>query len=343
MKHIAIVTSGGDAPGTNAAIRAVARVALTRGSRVSGVSHGWEGVIAANYIEMTRDNIMGIIDDGGTVLKSSRTRLLTQEGDVERIIAGLQKRGIEGVVVIGGEGSHKGALALCKAGFPVVGVPKTIDNDLGCTDLSIGFMTAVQTATEAIDRLRTHTESHDRVMIVEVMGRHAGWIATYAGMASGADLILVPERQWSLDTLKEHLDKRHKNLKRSFSLIVAAEGAVESQALLKRANETRTDHLGRLYLGGIGEVLAKALEQRTGYECRSTNLGYLLRGGPPIAFDRILATRMGSAAADMLLDGKSGVTTALIGREIVETPVAEAVGKLKTVPDGDFALAERFF
>jgi len=343
MKHIAIVTSGGDAPGTNAAIRAAARVAHINGIQVSGVVHGWAGATRDEFIEIDRDTIHGVIEEGGTFLKSERSPILTKEGDAQRVIDGLQKRGVEGVVVIGGEGSHKGALQIANAGFPVVGVPKTIDNDLGGSDFTIGFHTAVETATSAIDRLRTHTESNDRVMVVEVMGRHAGWIATFSGMASGADLILIPEREWSLDSVSQHLTKRHRERGRSFSLIVLAEGAISSQSEIDLTRDARRDHLGRTYLGGLGEALAPRIQERTGFETRSTALGYLLRGGTPDANDRILATRLGTEAAKRLLAGESGVTIGQIGSEVRATRIGDAVAQLKLVSDEDYQLAATFF
>lgn len=343
MAHVGIITSGGDAPGTNAALRAAARVLLNAGTRVTGIRHSWQGAIDGDMVEIDRDFIHGIIENGGTVLKSSRTTLLTQQGDAERVIAALHGRGINALLVIGGEGSHKGALTLTQAGFPVVGIPKTIDNDLGGTDFTIGFQTAVQTATAAIDNVRTHTESHDQVMVAEVMGRHAGWIAVYAGIASGADLILIPERQWNTDEVCEHLDQRHRVQKRAFSLIVIAEGAIASQVDAKQVKDKRTDHLGRVYLGGVGEMLAWELAGHTGYECRSTNLGYILRGGSPTAQDRILATRLGAHAAELLLAGQGGVTVGIRGADIASTPFGEAVAALKLVPDELYTLAQRFF
>lgn len=343
MQHVAIVSSGGDAPGTNAAIRAAARIALLAGVRVSGVVHGWAGAPRGELIDINRDTIHGIIEEGGTFLKSERSPILTQEGDAQRVIEGLSAHGVEGVIVIGGEGSHKGALKVAQAGFPVIGVPKTIDNDLGGTDFTVGFHTAVETATHAIDRVRTHTESNDRVMIVEVMGRHAGWIATFSGMASGADLILIPERKWSIEGIHEHLAKRHGERGRSFSLIVLAEGAISSQSEIDLSRDARRDHLGRTYLGGLGEVLAPMIQESTGFETRSTALGYLLRGGTPDANDRILATRLGTVAMRRLLDGESGVTIGQIGSEVVATPIQQAVAKLKLVKDEDYQLAATFF
>ena len=343
MNHIGIITSGGDAPGTNAALRAAARILLNADARVTGIRHSWQGVLDGDVVSIDRDFIHGIIEEGGTVLKSSRTTLLTQKGDAKKIIAALRGQGMDGLIVIGGEGSHKGALALTDAGFPVVGIPKTIDNDLGGTDFTIGFQTAVQTATAAIDNVRTHTESHDQVMVAEVMGRHAGWIAVYAGIASGADLILIPERPWNVDEIREHLDQRHRVQKRAFSLIIVAEGAIASQTSGKAVKDKRTDHLGRAYLGGVGEMLARELARHTGYECRSTNLGYILRGGSPTAQDRILATRLGARAAELLLEGQSGVTVGIRGIDICTTHLGDAVAQLKLVPDELYGLAQKFF
>ncbi|NUQ35572.1 MAG: ATP-dependent 6-phosphofructokinase [Planctomycetaceae bacterium] len=343
MKHIGIVTSGGDAPGTNAALRAASRAAFARSVKVSGLLHGWEGAVKNDFLEITRDVVHGIVERGGTILHSRRTKLLTAKGDVEKVIAGLRRHKIEGLVAIGGDGSHRGALVLAEAGFPVVGVPKTIDNDLLGTDFTIGFQTAVQTACDCIDRLRAHTESHDRVMIVELMGRHAGWIAAFAGLASGADLILVPERMWGIDEVCDHLKQRHDVEKRNFSLIVVAEGAIESQKMLRRAKDTRHDHLGRPHLGGLGDVLARALEERTGYECRSTQPGYLLRGGSPVAVDRLLATRLGLRAADCLLDGMSGISVGEVGSKPVENAIADVAKGNKPLPDLEYERAARFF
>lgn len=342
FKHLAIVTSGGDAPGTNAAIRAAARVALEAGVRVSGVRRSWLGVQSGELVELTRARLAGVVRQGGTILNSARTRLLMEPGDGERIASRLADQGVDCVLVIGGDGSHKGALALSEAGFPVVGVPKTIDNDISGTDVSIGFQTAVETATQAIDRIRTHTESNDRVMVVEVMGRHAGWIATWAGIASGADLVLIPEFPWNLETVHQHLKKRHEADHRDFSLIVIAEGATDTDGSIK-VEARRTDHLGRPFLEGIGELLAWEVEQQLGFECRCTTLGYLLRGGTPVAADRLLATRLASNAVDCLLEGVSGVMVGSLHGSVARTPLAQVAGIAKPVDAATYRLAQRFF
>ncbi len=343
MKRVGIITSGGDAPGTNAALRAASRFLLSKGVDVQGICYSWSGVITDSYQQITRESLHNIIQQGGTILKSERTPLLTEKGDVEKVIKGLEQKGIEGVLLIGGEGSHKGGLKLAEQGFPIIGIPKTIDNDVLGTDYTIGFQTAVQTATDAIDRIRTTTESNDRVMIVEVMGRHAGWIATFAGIASGADMILIPERRWDFDLLANHLEQRHKTQKRSFSLIVVAEGASESKGTIKLPKDKRLDHLGRPVLGGIGHKLAQSIEELLGYSSRSTNLGYLLRGGVPIADDRILATKLGVFAAQLLLEGSSGISVGEQGKVLTQTSFQNVTQKLKTVPNKIYELATHFF
>lgn len=340
--HIAIVTSGGDAPGTNSALRAVARCAIAKGVKVSGVVGSWQGVVDGRYLELSHEHLAGIVRTGGTILRSSRTPLLTADGDAEKIARLLKQHSIDAVVVIGGDGSHRGAAKLANTGFPVVAVPKTIDNDLGGTDLTIGFCTAVETATTAIDRIRTHTESNDRVMVIEVMGRNAGWIATYAGLASGADLILVPEFSWSLDTIASHLQQRHNERGRDFSLIVVAEGARNSAEDIQLADDRRVDHLGRSFLGGIGNHLATLIEDRVGFESRCTTLGYLLRGGAPIAEDRILATRLGAAAADTLLNGASDLSVAWRGGSVDFVPLSDVNQAHKVVDEATYRLAARF-
>jgi ATP-dependent phosphofructokinase / diphosphate-dependent phosphofructokinase len=337
-----VLTGGGDCPGLNAAIRAIVRKGVDgHGHELVGFRHGWRGPLEGDWIDLTIDEVRGILPRGGTILRSSRTNPLKREDGIERIRANMEKLSLDGLIAIGGEDTLGTAQKLHEAGVPVLGLPKTIDNDLNGTDLTFGFDTAVQVATDAIDRLHTTAESHNRVLVVEVMGRHAGWIALHSGIAGGADVILIPERPFDIDDVCAHLKRRHER-GRYFSIVVAAEGATPREGTLATLGGDK-DEFGHERLGGIGQVLEREVEARTGFETRATVLGHVQRGGTPTAFDRVLATRCGIAAIDAATDGKWGMMTALRGTKIELVPLADAVASLKAVPPEDFEVAEAFF
>jgi len=339
--RIGILTGGGDAPGLNAAIRGVARRAFQLGLGVSGVKNGWAGALEGDIEELTPESVRGILPLGGTILGTSRTNPMKETDGLERVVKTMGRHGIDGLAAIGGDDTLSVAVALDKAGFRVVGVPKTIDNDLASTEFCIGFDTAVQVVVEALDRLHTTASAHHRVMVVEVMGRHAGWIATYCGIAGGAHVILVPERPFDIDRVARHI--RNRTAKgRFFSIVVVAEGATPIEGTLV-AREGETDAFGHARLGGIGNLIAQELEKRTGHETRVTTLGHVQRGGTPTAFDRVLATRYGVAAIDSVHRGEFGVMVALHGPKIVTVPIAEATAELKTVDPNIYEVAEVFF
>lgn len=340
--RIGILTGGGDCPGLNAVIRAVVRKGEGQyGHEVIGFLYGWRGVMENESIPLTIAGTRGILARGGTVLLSSRTNPFKGEGGAAKVRSTLKEMSIDALIAIGGEDTLGVAARLADEGIRVVGVPKTIDNDLSATDVTFGFDTAVQTATEAIDRLRTTAESHDRVMVVEVMGRHAGWIALHSGMAGGADVILIPERPFDIDEVVAYLTSRHAGGQRA-SVIVVAEGATPKAGMLETI-EDELDEFGHSRLGGIGNRITDEIERRTGWETRATILGHVIRGGSPTANDRLLATRFGLAAIDAVQEGAFGSMVALRGTEIVRVPLAEAVATLKTVPDERYAEAEVFF
>ena len=341
--RIGILTGGGDCPGLNAVIRAVTRRALDQECEVIGVLHGWRGLIDGAYRPLSFADISGILPRGGTILKTSRTNPFTIENGVERVLAGLAE--MDALVAIGGEDTLGVAARLhAEHRAPIVGVPKTIDNDLSGTDSTFGFDTALSIATEAIDRLHSTAESHDRVMVCEVMGRHAGWIALRSGMAGGADVILIPEQPLTVERCCELIQRRHDRGK-DFSIVVVSEG----WQLQFESGDSRivaaadTDAFGHARLGGIGGLLAAEIEARTGFETRVTTLGHVQRGGSPTAHDRVLATRFGLKAANLVLDGKFGMMASLRGDEIVAVPIADAVAELKTVPLELYQQAEAFF
>jgi 6-phosphofructokinase 1 len=329
--RIGVLTGGGDCPGLNAVIRALVRRAEREcGHELIGFRHGWRGVIEDETMPLTVATTRGLIHRGGTILGTSRTNPYKRDGGEDDVLQTLQRRGVDALVAIGGEDTLGVALRLAERGVHVVGVPKTIDNDLSATDVTFGFNTAVQVATDAIDRLHTTAESHDRVMVVEVMGRHAGWIALWSGLAGGADVILVPEQAFDVDDVCERLRRRHA-AGAGFSIVVVAEGATPVEGTMA-LQEQGLDEFGHVRLGGIGNQLAPEIEQRTGFETRVTVLGHVLRGGTPIAFDRILATRFGLEAAAAVHDGAFGTMVALQGNAIVRVPIEDAIRELKTVP-----------
>ena len=342
MARIGILTGGGDCPGLNAVIRAVVRKGVNQyGHAIVGYRDGWRGVLENRVTHLTPDNTAGILHRGGTILGSSRTNPFKEEQGVERVKDSLASERIDGLIAVGGEDTLGVADKLTAEGVDVVGVPKTIDNDLNATDFTFGFNTAVQICTDAIDRLHTTAESHNRVIVLEVMGRNAGWIATYAGIAGGADAILVPERPFNIDQVCEHI--RHRHSKGStFSIVVVAEGATSEDGGAE-VQEGNTDAFGHARLGGIGVMLEKEIEARTGFETRVTILGHIQRGGTPTAFDRVLATRFGIAAIDAVHEGDFGKMVALKGTDIVRVPIGDAVGTLKTVDPKLYETAEVFF
>jgi phosphofructokinase-like protein len=342
VARVGILTGGGDCPGLNAVIRAVVRKGVNRyGHAIVGYRDGWRGVLDNSVTHLTPDNTAGILHRGGTILGSSRTNPFKEERGVERIKENLEAERIEALIAVGGEDTLGVADKLAAEGVHVVGVPKTIDNDLSATDYTFGFNTAVQICTDAIDRLHTTAESHNRVIVLEVMGRHAGWIATYSGIAGGADAILIPERPFDIEQVCEHIRHRH-NKGRFFSIVVVAEGARPAEGS-EITQEEQRDEFGHVRLGGIGVILEKEIEERTGFETRVTILGHIQRGGTPTAFDRVLATRFGIEAIDAMDDGDYGKMVALQGTDIVRVPIGEAVTELKTVDPELYETAEVFF
>ncbi len=341
MKRIGLLTGGGDCPGLNGAIRAVVRRAVGGlGWEVTGFRNGWRGAIAGDVMELRTESVRGILHRGGTILGSSSVNPY-DEGGVERIRSALGDLELEGIVAIGGEGTLGAAAQLTEDGIPVIGIPKTIDNDLGGTDFCIGFHTAVQIATDAIDRLHSTAESHNRVMLVEVMGRSAGWIALYAGMAGGGDSILIPEHLFDVEQIAAHLRRRHAR-GRSFSIIVVAEGAIPKPGSLALP-EYPVDERGYPRFGGIASLLAPEIERLTGFETRVTVLGHVQRGGTPVAHDRILATRLGIAAADAAAAGMWGTMVGVRGDQISSVPLKEALAERRMVPEELYRVAEVFF
>ena len=339
---VGVLTGGGDCPGLNAVIRAVVRKGeRTYGAEFVGFRDGWRGVIEGLTMPLDVERCRGILPRGGTILGSSRTNPYKVEKGPERARQTLADLGIDALVAIGGEDTLGVAHKLHGEGVAVVGVPKTIDNDLSATEVTFGFHTAVQIAVDAIDRLHTTAESHDRVLVCEVMGRHAGWIATYAAIAGGAAEVLVPEREFDIDQVCTDLKRRHEK-GRYASIVVVAEGA-KPKAGTMVLTSGEVDAFGHVRLGGIGQVLAEEIEKRTGFETRVTVLGHVQRGGTPTAFDRVLATRFGVAAMDAVHDGDFGTMVALQAGSIIRVPLADAVTELKTVDPGLLAVAETFY
>ena len=346
--RIGVLTGGGDCPGLNAVIRAVVRKSILNGHEVYGLKKGWHGLLSKDIYKLDLDQVSGILHRGGTILGSSRTNVYKDEGGEKKAVQNIKEMNLDALVAIGGEDTLGVASKLYKAGVNVVGVPKTIDNDLNATDYTFGFDTAVNVATEAIDRLHTTAESHNRVMVVEVMGRHAGWIALHSGMAGGADVILIPEKPFDIDEVCETLKKRHARGK-SFSIVCCAEGAkVKEDPNSKEDGDMilsslKKDSFGHVMLGGIGNLLSDEIEKRTGFETRATVLGHIQRGGSPTAYDRVLATRYGVKAAELVHDRNFGKMAALKGNDIVAVELADAVGELKTVDDELYKVAQTFF
>jgi phosphofructokinase-like protein len=340
--RLGVLTGGGDCPGLNAAIRAVVRQGVrAHGAEFVGFHDGWLGVVEDVSQPLGIPETTAILHKGGTILGSSGADPYRLDGGPARVKAAMIRHELDGLVTIGGEGTLGAASRLAEEGIPIVGIPKTIDNDLGGTDVTIGFHTAVQGATDAVDRLHSTAESHDRVMLLEVMGRHSGWIAVYAGMAGGADAILIPEHPFDLDETSEHLRRRHAS-RSSFSIVVVAEGAVPQEGTLDLPPPP-LDENGFPRFGGVANDLAPEIEKRTGFQTRVTILGHLQRGGSPVAFDRHLATRMGIAAADLATAGGWGRMVARKAQDIGDVPIADAVAERKVVPIELYREAEVFF
>ena len=341
-KTIGILTGGGDCPGLNAVIRAVVRRADLLGYSVLGIKNGWLGLVKGLTEPLSRHAVSGILHRGGTILGTSRTNPLKSEDDKKALLANLKKLHVDYLIAIGGEDTLGVARYLVREGVKVVGIPKTIDNDVDGTDQTFGFDTAVSIVTEAIDRLHTTAESHQRVMVVEVMGRHTGWIATVGGLAGGADCILIPEHPMTIEQICDILNKRHAR-GHVFSIVVVAEGFKLSGDYQEVTKDQKLDQFGHVHLGGIGDVIAKLIEERTGFETRATVLGHTQRGGSPTAFDRVLATRYGVKAVDLIDQRKFGAMVALKGSKIVHIPLGKATRKLKLVDPELVQDAEIFY
>ncbi|MBU4251852.1 MAG: 6-phosphofructokinase [Candidatus Omnitrophica bacterium] len=341
MARIGILTGGGDCPGLNPVIRAVVRRALLEGYEITGIKNGWKGLVENDTMPLNIDTISGILPKGGTILGTSRTNPYKKEGDLQKVKDNFKKMGLDALVAVGGEDTLGVASKLVKDGLPIVGVPKTIDNDLSATDYTFGFDTALNVAMECIDRLHTTAESHHRIMIAEVMGRHAGWIAIEAGIAGGADMILIPEIPIDLDEVCNVIKKRHARGK-TFSIVVVSEGAQFKDGAMV-TQEQKLDAFGHVRLGGIGEDLAAQIEKRTGFETRVSVFGHIQRGGSPTAFDRVLGTRFGVKAVELIINKKFGKMVALAGTKIIDVPLEEAVKTLKTVDTELYNIAKVFF
>jgi ATP-dependent phosphofructokinase / diphosphate-dependent phosphofructokinase len=338
---VGVLTGGGDCPGLNAVIRAVGRRVMGRGDELVGVLEGWKGLVEGLLEPLGPREISGLLPRGGTIIGTTRTNPYKIDGGVERVLENFERAGLEALVAIGGEDTLGVAARLhSEHGFPVVGVPKTIDNDLSATDYTFGFDTAVFICTEAIDRLHTTAESHNRVMVVEVMGRHTGWIAVVSGIAGGADVILIPEHPVSIEDACDEIRRRHDRGK-DFSIVVVSEG-YELEGLADHGEVDQFGHT-RLSQRGVGETLAREIESRTGFETRVTVLGHVQRGGSPTPRDRVLATRYGLKAADLVHQGSFGRMAALHGDNVVDVSLEEATAELKTVPQEWYDVARAFF
>jgi 6-phosphofructokinase 1 len=339
--RIGVLTGGGDCPGLNAVIRAIVRKgAAEYGHDFVGYRDGWRGPLEGDGRPLGIREVRGILPRGGTILGSSRTNPLKEDGGTERVRENLSEAGVDGLIAIGGEDTLGVATTLSEEGVKIVGVPKTIDNDLSATDYTFGFDTAVNVAMAAIDRLHTTAESHKRSLIVEVMGRHAGWIAWHAGVAGGANVILIPEVEFDIERVCDYIERRFES--QYSPIIVVAEGA-QPKGGVPEAEDALTDAFGHVRLGGIAHWLEGEIERRTGHEARATVLGYVQRGGTPTAFDRVLATRFGLHAIDAANEGRWGMMTALRSTNIELVPLGEATAELKLVPASLYREAEVFF
>ena len=337
---LGVLTAGGDCPGLNAVIRAVVgRATVTHGVEVVGIRNGWDGLMEGQVRTLERDDVRGILGRGGTILGTSRRDPYVHGEGYASVRRTIEANGIDAVIVIGGDGTLRTAHALSLEGLHVVGVPKTIDNDIPGTDMTFGFDTAVSIATEALDRIATTAESHNRIMVVELMGRTRGWIATYAGIAAGADAILVPELEPDLDAVAATIRARHRH-GRTYSIVVVAEGCAAPRG---EAVGAGIDAFGFERLGGVGYLFGTELERLTGFETRVTVLGHLQRGGTPTAFDRVLATRFGVAAVDLAVAGRFGEMAALRGTDVIGVPLADACGEVRGVDAALLDVAQTFF
>ncbi len=341
VKQLGILTGGGDCPGLNPVIRAATRRAIQAGIKMVGIRNGWLGLLQADTVPLDLGAVSGILHKGGTILGTSRTNPYKKPEDHAKVLANIKTLQLDALIVIGGEDTLGVATKLVKEGIKIVGVPKTIDNDLSATDFTFGFDTAVNIAMEAIDRLHSTAESHHRIMVAEVMGRHAGWIAAYAGIAGGADVILIPEEAIDLEAVCGLIKKRHARGK-DFSIVVVAEGA-QLKADANVVTAEQLDEFGHVRLGGIGHLLGALIEKRTGYETRVTVLGHLQRGGSPTAFDRVLGTRFGVKAVELVLAGQFGQMVSLHGSHIVGVPIEKGTDTLKTLDMDLYETAKVFF
>ncbi|MFH1858036.1 MAG: ATP-dependent 6-phosphofructokinase [Candidatus Omnitrophota bacterium] len=338
---VGCLTGGGDCPGLNAVIRAVVRKALLENIEVVGIRNGWKGLIQLDVIPLNQRAVSGILPKGGTILGTSRTNPFKDEKQVRQCEESMKTLGLDAMIVIGGEDTLGVAAKFSERGRNMIGVPKTIDNDIAATDFTFGFDTAVNIAMEAIDRLHTTAESHHRVMVVEAMGRHAGWIAVYAGLAGGADMILIPEKEIDLEYACEALKRRHSQGK-DFSIVVVAEGAKFRKEDLV-TQQDKLDEFGHVRLGGIAHILGEKIQEKTGFETRVTVLGHVQRGGSPTAFDRVLGTRFGIEAVKLVTQKKFGYMVSLQGNKIVSVPLKEIARGLKTVDLEFYEIAKVFF
>ncbi len=338
---IGILTGGGDCPGLNSVIRAVVRSAVPESHEVFGIKHGWKGLVEKDVIPLNLRSVSGILPKGGTILGTSRTNPYKKEGASEKVKSNFKELGLDVLVAIGGEDTLGVATKLFQEGLKIVGVPKTIDNDLAGTDFTFGFDTAINIVTECIDRLHTTAESHDRIIVVEVMGRHAGWIAAYSGIAGGADYILIPEVPIEVEEVCGSIKSRHQRGK-NFSIVVVSEGAAFKDDSLF-LQEKKLDEFGHVRLGGIGHALGEIIEKETGFETRVTVLGHIQRGGSPSAFDRVLGTRFGAKAYDLIRENKFGRMVSLKGNQITDVSLKEATAKLKTLDLGLYEMSKKFF
>lgn len=340
MARVGVLTGGGDCPGLNAVISGVVRRSIYHNLEIVGIMRGWAGMLECDTVKMSRNSVSGILHRGGTILQTSRTNPCKKESDMKKVIDNFKKMELDALIAIGGDDTLTVAYKLFEAGLKTVGVPKTIDNDLSGTDCTFGFDTAINIAMEAVDRLHTTAESHNRVMVVELMGRHAGWIALEAGMAGGADVILIPEIKVKMEEICSIIKKRHET-GRTFSIVAVAEGFTLGGVEVTQDSEL--DAFGHVKLGGIGNYLAKEIEKRTGYETRVTVLGHIQRGGSPTAFDRFLGLLFGVKAVELVVNKNFGQMVSKRGNDIVSVPLKEAVSKLRTVPPELYEIARVFF
>jgi len=343
ISRVGVLTGGGDCPGLNAVIRAIVVRGIKKYNfKMIGIQNGWAGLLDYEWTSLTRDAVSGILPRGGTILGTTRTNPMKTEQTKALTIDNYHKLRLDALIAIGGDDTLGAASKLTAEGLHIVGVPKTIDNDVGGTDYTFGFDTAVEIATEAIDRLHTTAEAHQRVMVVEVMGRHAGWIATYSGIAGGADMILIPEQQWELEDVVQAVNARRERGK-GYSIVVIAEGAHPKGSKDAYLKSDKVDEFGHVQLGGVGTALAKDLEKLTGMDVRTTILGHIQRGGTPSAWDRVLGTRYGVCAADMVANEQWGNMAALKGFSVVPVPLAESINVQKLLPADLYDVAKNFF